>query len=225
MTARLKYPRTPHLPWSPGVGSDDLILNAASLGDTHSFAGLEVVVTEKLDGENTTLYRQSLHARSLDPRPHPSRDWVKALQGQIGYLIPGGWRVCGENLYARHSLAYDNLESYFYLFSVWDDTNTALHWDDTLAWAQALGVPTPRQLWRGIWDEQQVRALPLDLERTEGYVVRTVQGFAYPEFQGHIAKYVRAGHVQTDAHWMHQAVTPNGLLDTALKDTALKEDQ
>jgi RNA ligase len=206
MTDRLKYPRTPHLPWSPGAGGDDTVL-----GSARQFAGQEVIVTEKLDGENTTLYRRGLHARSLDPRPHPSRDWVKGLQGQLGYLIPEGWRVCGENLYARHSLAYDELESYFYLFSVWDATNTALSWDETLRWADTLKVPTPPQLWRGVWDESAVRGLRLDESRVEGYVVRTVAGFAYADFQQRIGKYVRRGHVQTDQHWMHAEVVPNGL--------------
>ncbi|AZI44339.1 2'-5' RNA ligase [Deinococcus psychrotolerans] len=206
MDARRKYPRTPHLPWSSGVGTDD-----DSLPNTHAFVGQEVVVTEKLDGENTTLYRRGLHARSLDPRPHPSRDWVKGLQSRVGYLIPDGWRVCGENLYARHSLGYHELDSHFYLFSIWDETNTSLNWDETLAWAERLGVPTPRQLYRGFWDERLIRALPVDPEVMEGYVVRTVRGFAYAAFQDHLAKYVRAGHVQTDEHWMHQAVTPNRL--------------
>lgn len=196
----------PHLPWSPGAGGDDTLL-----GDARQFVGQEVVITEKLDGENTTLYRSGLHARSLDPRPHPSRDWVKRLQSQIGYLIPAGWRVCGENLYARHSLGYDDLESYLYLFSVWDENNMALNWDDTLGWAEHLGVPTPRQLYRGPWNEELIRVLPVDPEATEGYVVRTVRGFAYSEFQDHLAKYVRAGHVQMDEHWMHRAVTSNGL--------------
>ncbi|WP_293910538.1 RNA ligase family protein [Deinococcus sp.] len=206
MTDRLKYPRTPHLPWSPGAGGDDTVL-----GSARQFAGQEVIVTEKLDGENTTLYRRGLHARSLDPRPHPSRDWVKGLQGRLGYLIPADWRVCGENLYARHSLAYDELESYFYLFSVWDDSNTALSWDETLDWAATLGLPTPRQLWRGPWDEAAVRAVTFDAALVEGYVVRTVAGFAHADFQQHIAKYVRQGHVQTDQHWMHAAVVPNRL--------------
>jgi len=206
MEARYKYPRTPHLPWSPGAGGDDTVLGQAA-----GFDGLEVVVTEKLDGENTTLYRSGLHARSLDPRPHPSRDWVKGLQGRIGYLIPPGWRVCGENLYARHSLGYDALESYFYLFSVWDENNVALGWDDTLAWAGQLGVPTPRQLYRGLWNEALVRGLPVNPEVMEGYVVRTAGSFRFAAFQDHLAKYVRAGHVQTDGHWMHQAVVPNAL--------------
>lgn len=36
---------------------------------------------------------------------------------------------------------------------------------------------------------------------SEGYVVRTVEGFAFDEFASHIAKWVRKGHVQTDEHW------------------------
>lgn len=112
---------------------------------------------------------------------------------------------------AWHSLAYDDLESYFYLFNVWDERNTALSWDDTLDWAAQLRVPTPRQLYRGPWNEALIRALPMDPEVMEGCVVRTVQGFAYTAFQVHLAKYVRPGHVQTDAHWMHAVVIPNGL--------------
>jgi hypothetical protein len=88
---RVPYPRTPHLPWSPGASSDDV-----RVADPAGLRGAEVVVTEKLDGENTTLYRDGLHARSPDSAHHPSRAWVKALQGRIGPAIPPGWRVCGE---------------------------------------------------------------------------------------------------------------------------------
>ena len=101
-----KYPRSPHLPWSEGGTSDD-----AYLFDTDHFAGKEVVITEKMDGENTSMYRDGIHARSIDGRHHPSRDWVKALHGKICLEIPEGWRLCGENLYARHSIAYEELES------------------------------------------------------------------------------------------------------------------
>ncbi|KIF06359.1 kinase, partial [Streptomyces sp. RSD-27] len=99
---RTHYPRTAHLPWSPGATADDV-----RAGGTQALAGREVVVTEKLDGENTTLYPDGLHARSLDSGHHPSRTWVKGLQGRIGARIPAGRRICGENLYARHSLGYE----------------------------------------------------------------------------------------------------------------------
>lgn len=69
---RFKYPRTPHLPWSAGKTDDDIVLLS-----TEHFEGKKVVVTEKLDGENTTMYTDYLHARSTINRPHISRGWVK----------------------------------------------------------------------------------------------------------------------------------------------------
>ncbi|MFD7442646.1 RNA ligase family protein [Streptomyces sp. NPDC059909] len=203
---RTHYPRTPHLPWSPGASSDD-----TRIADLSKFAGREVVVTEKLDGENTTLYADGLHARSLDSAHHPSRAWVKALQGRIARGIPAGWRVCGENMYARHSLAYEELESWFYGFSVWDADGRCLDWDRSVRFLRDLGVPVPPVLWRGVFDERALRKLPLDTARQEGYVVRTVDGFGAEDFGQRVAKWVRPGHVQTDTHWMHATVVENGL--------------
>lgn len=203
---RTHYPRTRHLPWSPGATADDLRVT-----DLSGLRGREVVVTEKLDGENTTLYADGLHARSLDSAHHPSRTWVKALQARIGHAVPAGWRVCGENMFARHSLAYDDLDSFFYGFSVWDADGRCLGWDRTVDLLRGLGIPVPRVLWRGVFDERALRALRLDLGRQEGYVVRVVDGFAADEFGARVAKWVRAGHVRTDTHWMHVAVVENGL--------------
>lgn len=206
MNPRFKYPRTPHLPWSPGSGADDDVQLT-----TDVFEGQEIVVTEKLDGENTSLYPDGLHARSIDGRHHPSRTWVKQLQGQVGHRLPQGSRVCGENLYARHSIAYEALESWFYVFSIWDAHNRCLPWDDTVAMARELELAVVPVLYRGPWHEPTLRALEVDTERSEGWVVRTVGGFRYEDFDQHVAKWVRAGHVQTDEHWMLRAVVPNGL--------------
>ena len=207
---RTHYPRTPHLPWSPGATSDDV-----RTADLSHLIGREVVVTEKLDGENTTLYGDGLHARSLDSAHHPSRAWVKALQSRIARHIPPGWRICGENMYARHSLPYHRLDSYFYGFSVWDTAGHCLDWDRTVPFLGGLGIPTPSVLWRGTFDERALRALRLDLSRQEGYVVRTAEGFTDTGFRHRVAKWVRAGHVRTDTHWMHSAVVANGLGPTA----------
>jgi hypothetical protein len=206
MSRYLKYPRTPHLPWSPGAIEDDVLLS-----DSFMFEGQEVVVTEKLDGENTSLYSDHIHARSLDSRQHPSRDWVKAFHGSIAHLIPDGWRLCGENMYARHSISYNKLKSYFYLFSIWNEENVCLSFEETKEWAELLGLELPPVLYQGIWDEEKIRDIKLDLATQEGYVVRTIEGFAYEDFQKHVAKWVRKGHVQTDQHWMHAEVIPNGL--------------
>ncbi|UQW99766.1 RNA ligase family protein [Streptomyces sp. RerS4] len=206
---RTHYPRTAHLPWSPGATADDIRVAGPSALD-----GREVVVTEKLDGENTTLYANGLHARSLDSGHHPSRAWVKGLQGRIGAGIPAGWRVCGENLYARHSLAYEDLDSWFYGFSVWDGEH-CLDWDRTVDFLSRLGVPVPRVLWRGVYDERALRRLRVDTTRQEGYVVRTTGGFHREDFGRFVAKWVRGAHVRTDTHWMYAPVVPNGLGPTA----------
>ncbi|MFF5703030.1 RNA ligase family protein [Streptomyces sp. NPDC012794] len=202
---RTHYPRTAHLPWSPGATADDVRATGTS-----ALAGREVVVTEKLDGENTTLYADGLHARSLDSAHHPSRAWVKGLQSRIGARIPQGWRVCGENVYARHSLAYEELDSWFYGFSVWDGDH-CLDWDRTVRFLGRLGVPVPRVLWRGTYDERALRRLRIDTTRQEGYVVRTTAGFDRADFGRYAAKWVRGGHVRTDTHWMYAPVVPNGL--------------
>ncbi len=117
--------------------------------DLTGLDGQDVVVTEKLDGENTTLYRDGLHARSLDSAHHPSRAWLKALHARIAARIPEGYRVCGENVFARHSIAYRALESWFYAFSVWDGDGRCLDWDATTRFAGDLGVPLPAALFRG----------------------------------------------------------------------------
>ena len=201
---RRKYPRTPHLPWSPGATEDDLEMKNCLV-----FQDREIVVTEKMDGENTSLYRDGLHARSLDSRHHPSRDWVKAWHGCIAHEIPEGWRLCGENLYARHSVAYDALQSYFYLFSVWTDRNECLSWAETLEWAALLDCPCPPVLYQGIWNPKLIQQIQVDPTTTEGYVVRIADGFSYDDFGTSVAKWVRPNHVQTDQHWMHAQITPN----------------
>lgn len=203
---RVKYPRTPHLPWSPGATSDDL-----RQGDVNNFDGKFVVVTEKMDGENTSLYSDYMHARSVDSRFHPSRTWVKALQAEIGYKIPHGWRICGENLYARHSIAYEDLASYFMAFSVWNEGNECLSWDESKSLFKQLGLTTPKELYMGLWCEKTIRNIALDTDRQEGYVVRVADRFHFSEFAQCVAKWVRKNHVITEQHWMHAEVIPNAL--------------
>lgn len=213
---RVKYPRTFHLPWSEGATDDDKILTT-----TAHFEGKIVVVTEKMDGENCTIGRNYSHARSTDSANHPSRNWVKQFAAGFQYDIPDGWRLCGENLFAKHSIGYDALPSYFMLFSIWDNTNTCLSWDDTVEYAAMLGVHTVPVLYKGPWDEEKIAALwngKSSLGGTgEGYVVRTAGSFPYSAFSKNIAKFVRASHVQTDEHWMQKEVVPNKMIKQASK--------
>lgn len=220
-TSYVKYPRTYHLPWSPGIGKDDRVMEygfnpyaRSKNGQGLPIAGLAVVVTEKMDGENTTLYRNYIHARSIDGRNHPSRNWVKGLHASIKHEIPEGWRICGENLYAKHSILYTNLPSYFVMFSIWNEKNECLGWEETKEWAELLNLPTPKELYVGIFYDNKIRPLMTpgkEPEGVEGYVVRSYAKFPYSYFRYRVAKYVRANHVQTHGHWMREQMTVNQL--------------
>ncbi len=204
---RIKYPRTYHVPWSPGATSDDKIIK-----DLSHFVGKEVVVTVKMDGENTTIYKDYIHARSVDYSPHPSRSLVRAFQSQIGPDIPEGWRLCGENLYAKHSIKYKHLDDFFLIFSIWNKENFCLSWEETEDWAHLLGLKMVPVLYRGLWDEKLFRGLYSPKFREddcEGYVIRIAGPFSYEEFNNSVVKYVRANHVQTDQHWSHGEIEPN----------------
>lgn len=208
---RYKYPRTMHLPWSPGCTSDDKVL-----GDDSCFHGKVVVVTEKMDGENSTLYRDGYHARSVDSRHHPSRDWLINLwANRVSYQIDPWIRICGENMYAQHSIRYENLESYFLAFSVWDGVVCWRH-DKAVELVESLGLSFVPVLGIGEYSQEFVHDSWVQnrtSEDSEGYVVRIFDSFNMDEFQQSVAKYVRENHVQTDDHWMHSEIKPNKLAE------------
>jgi hypothetical protein len=204
-----KYPRTHHLPWSPGATDDDKILT-----DLSCFNGKRVIVTKKMDGENTTMYSNHIHARSLDSKGGVDRDWVKTLWAGLAHNIPENWRICGENLWAKHSIHYTDLPSYFMGFSVWNEYNTCLGWDDTLQYFELLGIDPVPVMYDFIWDEDKIRKIHTELlnDKDEGFVVRNADCFHYDQFQHNVVKYVRKGHVQTDTHWRTQSFVPNVLV-------------
>ena len=211
MSDYYKYPRTPHLPWSPGVQSDDDVLDVAA-----HFQGRNIVVTEKLDGENTSMYPDHIHARSVSSKHHPSRSLVKALHAQIQHDIPEGWRICGENVFAKHSIFYTHLTASFYVFAIYDEDNNCISWDDTLQICEVLNLLPAPVLYRGPWDEDRVKACWTGQSNfgteQEGYVVRFDDQFRYEDHAKCVAKYVRANHVQTSTHWMQEEVVPNEVI-------------
>lgn len=211
----MKYPRTYHLPFSPGATKDDKRLS----GDWFSqYKGKAVVITEKMDGENTCMTKYDVFARSHGA---PTRSpWSINLWGQDGLywkvkdLIGENEEVFGENLYGEHSIHYDKLTSYFYMFAVLrnDDFPIWYAWDDVVLMSEVLQVPTVPVLWRGVFDDEielEAKVNELMLEPSafgktkEGIVMRVADEFPLAEFSNNVCKWVRPNHVQTDEHWTH----------------------
>lgn len=203
-----KYPSTPYSSLSPGRDPNDKVIDAASC-----FEGKEVVVSIKMDGESCSMYRDHIHARSLDSRHHPSRDWVKAFWASIRHNIPQNWRVCGENLYAQHSIVYEILDSYFLGFSIWNDENVCLSWDDTLEWFNIIDIIPVPVVYRGEYSDAVIQTLyeELDTTKDEGLVIRLADSFKFEDFGKSMAKVVRCNHVTTSQHWMSKEVITNRL--------------
>lgn len=198
MSQKFKYPRTPHLPFSKGATKDDKILYS-----TKHFEGKEVVVTEKMDGENTTIYSDYSHARSLESKHKPYHSWLLSYISTFQSEIPEGWRICGEYLYATHSIEYTSLPTYFMAFSVWNDKNECLSWDETKSFLKKLKIEAVPVIYEGVYDEKLIRELAIQAtnDGKEGIVVRLKDKFQYDDFSTSVAKYVRENHNQTDKSW------------------------
>lgn len=205
----VKYPRTYHLPWS------NLLKDDRQMPDDTCFVGQRVICTLKMDGENTSMYNDYIHARSLESASHETRNWVKGLWSRISYLLDDDMRVCGENLFAVHSVRYDDLPSYFMMFSVWRG-NTCLAWDETVEYAGILGLHTVPVIYDGPYDRAAIEAAFAPFAASnEGYVIRLADEFSYGAFRRSVGKFVRPEFRQmvnnSHGHWISKKVESNGL--------------
>jgi hypothetical protein len=215
VATRYHYPRTYHFDWSLSLMNDDRRLETDK-----DLIGHRVIATEKYDGEGFSGYSDGSHARSLDSANHPSRDWAKRFHGQIKHNIPEKWRYCAENAYATHSIKYrralgNALPSFLIGFSVWDEKNVCLSWDDTLVVFEALGITPVKVIYDGPYDEALLRKMALEQndELVEGYVVRRADAFRFDQFATHVGKYVRARHVRTTNFWRTEEIVPNKMIE------------
>lgn len=202
-----KYPKTFHFSWSENIKNDDRVLPKDSI-----LEGKKVVVTLKLDGENTGMTKEKCHARSLDSKDHASRHWVKTLHSTIKGEL-GNLKVFGENLFAKHSIFYPKLTTYFYVFSIWEGERV-LSWDTTKEYASLLGLEVVPELYRGPWNENTVKACYSKNDwyfggEQEGYVCRNTDEFLIKDFSENVGKMVRLNHVTTSQHWLRQQIVQN----------------
>jgi hypothetical protein len=189
----VQYPPTYHLPDSPGAGDRPLL--------DLSWLDGELVVTEKLDGGTLTFTRDDVYPRTPGTGPAGWDRPARALWAMTAHRIPDDWRVCGESMWARRSIAYRDLPGVFVVFGIWDETGTLLGWDDTVDWAQRLELPVVPVLYRGgdlaaartAWSRHRDRAT------SEGYVLRAAGRIPAAEFAHRVRQWTHAGTDRTGA--------------------------
>jgi hypothetical protein len=195
----VKYPRTFHLPDSPGRPADDKVQHDLSWLDG------ELVVTEKLDGGNLTFTRDAMYARSLDSGTHPWDRPAKALWAMTAYRIPDDWRVCGESMWARAASRTRTCRGLHRLRHLGRDGHAARlgrHGGLGAAAGAAggAGALSRRQPVRGA---RRLGGAALAGD-SEGFVVRAAGRIPRPSFSHKVLKWVRPEHVRTDAAWRHR---------------------
>ena len=176
-----------------------------------------------MDGEHGTSYADgAYHARSIDSAYHESRTYAARTAAMIGprlgALVGPNAVVEYENMYARHTVPYTDLEDYTLVISIWDG-DRCLAWPDTVGIAEVLGLSTvPLITTVGPTDEPIERVLERVLERVfpphpdEGLVVRNPNEFMAEDFQSNVAKWVRPDFLPPDTeHWFRQRITRNGM--------------
>ncbi len=198
-----KYSRTYHFPFSKGTTSDDRIQR-----DWESILQQEIVITEKLDGENTCLKNTGVFARS---HAAPTRNpWAKNMW-QIWEQVKndlGELEVFGENLYGIHSIEYTHLKHHFYIFAI-REGDTWLSWEDVKFYAALMELPTVPVFQQGRYTADSLQlAIAKGMEQgstfggaCEGFVCRNIGVFGVKDFSKNVLKYVRKNHVKTNEHW------------------------
>ena len=201
-----KYNRTYHLPWSPGATSDDKVSKSID-----NLIGIDIVITEKLDGENCGMTNDGVYARSH--ATFTTSAWSREVRQIHDIKVRGqlddNVYLFGENMEGVHSIEYSNLKSYFYLFGV-RDNNIWIPWQSVEEYSYLLDLELVPVLFKGkVNTEKELKDLVNDLvskpselggER-EGIVVRNSGLFHNDDFADNVMKWVRANHVTTDEHW------------------------
>ena len=100
----------------------------------------QLVLTEKLDGQNNCFNKYGVFARShTATSAHP---WDKPLTERWN-LVKNDLKdleIFGENMFGIHSIAYRKLESYFYVFAV-REGDRWFSWEEVKFYAEMLDFP------------------------------------------------------------------------------------
>lgn len=215
----MKYPRTFHLPWSPGGTNDD-----KKMISTHRLINEAIVISEKLDGSNSCFAPAGVFARSHGQAPkHASFDLLKQRYYSLKHLLNPSEEAFLENCFAVHSITYELLSDFCFLLNI-RQNGIWLSYPEVVHRSEELHLTLAPVLFTGIvTSETELRKLTEKISREpsvfggmrEGVVVRTVKGFLESEFSQCVGKWVRENHVQTDEHWVNQPIVKQNFSWTA----------
>lgn len=196
-----KFPRIPHLPFSPGATPDD-----ERLRDIWNLMGGPVIITEKMDGANVCLTSDGVYARSRSgPATGSMFDELKAHHATVRHLIPPHLAVFAEWCHTVHTVKYEseNFPKLFVLGVFSSENHTWQGFDYVTYWAGRLRAAFVPNLHIGFFEkpadlEKKVRELAKGsaywgAPQREGVVVRPFGGVSDTLFGKTFSKFVNEG--------------------------------
>lgn len=205
----MKFPRTYHFYFSPGVSSDDRTHNNLTI-----FMEQLCVLTEKLDGENQCWSKDTFHLRSEDSTGGVLRAYSKQSWANRKYLMHPDYLYYVEDITNVHSINYEDRSHTLFLIAVYDKVkNKWLSFTDVEYESIRINLPTVPVL--GVYNFRKESFLKRYVENLaqspsllgentpkEGVVLRPISSFE--DWTTHVAKWVRKDHVTTDEHWIRK---------------------
>ena len=200
-----KYPKTFYWPHSPSLYYYSNVVNA------NSFVNVDLVITEKIDGGNTLLYKGDVYARSTSEKS--TQKWMGMVRKHHAWKLFGmeDMYLYGEDIYGVHSIEYEPIyeDKTFYAFACRQGEYFA-SFDFVAYFCSKFGIPVVPVLFRGSFNnvidlndwiqKSHLESSFLGGEK-EGVVIRKSGEFLASDFNNNVCKSVRLNHVQTDEHW------------------------
>lgn len=205
-----KYPRTLHVPFSESITPDDRRCESDWF---YYLKDKILVLTEKLDGSQSYICKSGVYARSH--ATVTDNPWDRNLferggtYDQVKEWLAENEGIYGENMYGIHSIEYNKLPSYFFMFAARDDKRW-YSWKEVEELSSILGIEHVPVLeirrFETVSELEQAIAFHMKNgskygDTIEGVVVRNIESFLLDDFSKNVVKYVRKNHVQTDEHW------------------------
>jgi protein-tyrosine phosphatase len=200
-----QYPLTPYIYMSPLCDSDQ-IFNKQKLQYLIS-KKTQIIITEKLDGENCCLYKGKVYDRT-DLIDDLSFNTIKDMYNRR--ILPiiedhpelENLALYGENLTKIRSIRYVGQKDWFYLFGIFCEKRQMWYsWKDVEYVANILDLPVPPVVFSGeITSIEKLHDLlkkeistpsMLSTDGKEGFVIRSADSFFAEDFGSMVCKYVK----------------------------------
>ena len=217
-----KFPTTPHLTvLGNGTVRDDKVFTK---NERDAFLDHELIVEEKIDGANVGISFDNsgdIHVQNRGDfllKPYQGQwkkldEWLFFNQDVFFDVLENQYILFGEWCFARHSVRYESLPSWFLGFDIYDKTNKQfLSCEGRNGVFRRMKISQTPMLGRGRFSLQELklffRTSRFSSSNSEGIYLRYDQG----KWLGERAKLVRPEFVQAiEIHWSSKGLIPNKL--------------